>query len=171
LKAKTLVFIISLFIAPRCNAQRAVKFQTGFGYLEHFSIGATFDWNKKNGIGIRYGSDFFYKPGDFSTYFIQYNRLISSFTYRRITPGLGAKIGYITFTDHYYKWKIISAVPFLSFRYSVNDRLELATEGGLAISRIESVTRVSYGEIGKYKRYLPELNLSLYYTIINGTRD
>lgn len=171
LKAKTLSTVLLFALSSMCQAQAVIKLQTGIGYLEHFSIGATADLNPKNTIGLHYGSNFFYKTGNFSTAFIKYNRLIPLLNYRRITPGIGAKFGYTIFMDSYYKWKIISAVPFFSLRYPLGARLDIGAETGIAISRIESVTRVSYGEIGKYRRYLPEFNISMYYTILNRSRE
>ena len=47
----------------------------------------------------------------------------------------------------------------------VSQEIDIGVETGLAISRIEEVSRISYGEIGKYKRYLQELKLRVRYRI------
>lgn len=154
-----------------CKGQTDINLQTGIGYLEHFSIGPTLEWRHKNGVGIYYGSNFFVKPQEFSTLFVKYNRSISTLNFKGITPGFSLKGGQTIFTDRYYKWRVLSAVPLISLRYALNDRASLLAESGMAFSRIETVKRINYGEIGKYKRYLLELSLSLNYTLSKRTRE
>ena len=154
-----------------CFGQTDVKVQVSLGYLEHFSIGPTFQWNDKNTLGIYYGSNFFYKPQDFSTCFGKYNRAFPTLNYTRFIPAVGLKAGYSIFTDAYYRWTVLTAVPMVGVRYVVNEHMDLVGEMGMAFSRIESVTRVHYGKIGKYKRYLPELSISLNYSILKRSRD
>lgn len=167
---RTLLFFLILTHSV-CKAQTDIKLQTGFGYQEHFSIGPTLEWGQKNAVGVYYGSNFFVKPQEFSTLFVKYNRSILILNYKGITPGISLKAGQTIFTDRYYKWRVLSAVPLVSLRCDLNDRTSLLAESGMAFSRIETVTRINYGEIGKYKRYLPELSLSLNYTLSKRTRE
>ena len=71
----------------------------------------------------------------------------------------------------YYRWRVLSAVPLINIRYILNDRTSLLAETGMAFSRIETVKRISYGEIGKYKRYLPEISISVNYALTKRTRE
>ena len=125
----------------------------------------------KNSVGFYYGSTLFVKPQEFSTLFVKYNRALPVFNYRNFTPGLGLKAGQTIFTDRYYRWRVLSAVPLVSLSYTLNNRTSLLAETGLAFSRIETVKRISYGEIGKYKRYLPEINISVNYALTKRTRE
>lgn len=151
--------------------QSSLKLQAGFGYQEHFSSGITFSFLKTNSVSILYGSDAFYKPKNFSTLYFQYDRQIPLLTFGNYRTGIGARFGKSIYTDKYYRWKVISAVPLLMLDRQITDDMDIGVEAGLAISRIEEVSRISYGEIGKYKRYLPELKIRIRYKIFKLQRD
>jgi hypothetical protein len=148
-----------------------LKGQLGIGYLEHLSTGITVGLKKNDSFSFLYGSNLFYKPRDFSTLFFQYDHKIFRWSFSKFIPAAGIKVGHTVFSDNYYRWKVISAVPFISLSRNATTTLEMGTEAGLAISRIESVTRTNYGEIGNYKRYLPEVKIFIRYTILSLPRE
>lgn len=161
-----LVFSLLTICLWPARAQTSAKFYTGLGYQEHLSLGATVSLKEKNAFSITYGSNFFYKPQNFSTLHLQYDRQVPSLGFEKFIPGAGVKAGQIIFTDAYYRWRVISVVPFLTLSKKLTPLLELIGEGGVAYARIEEVTRIRYGDIGKYRRYLPEVKISLRHRII-----
>ncbi len=154
-----------VFVALHSGAQTLVKMHAGYSYLEHFSAGPIVEWRSRHSVSVRYGSNFFYQPANFSTFFAEYQRSILPGNLHRLIPAAGIKIGYTIFTDEYYRWNIVSVVPLFSLRYRASDRLDLVAGSGVAICRIESVTRIHFGEIGKYKQYLPEFNVAIHYSM------
>jgi hypothetical protein len=170
LKTPQLIFLLVAVIA-NVEAQTSIKANVGVGYLEHFAVGTTLAIRERSSFTLSYGSNFFYKPRDFSTLYAQYDRVLPLLAFGKVIPGAGLKAGQSVFTDNFYKWKVNSVVPFMSVSGRLSELLQIGAEAGLAISRIQSVTRISYGEIGKYKRYLPEVKLSLRYRLLKLTHE
>lgn len=161
----SLLLIISLHHQSR--AQFAVKAQTGISYIEHFSTGLTFAFSGKHNVSLLYGSNFFIKPKDNSSYLIQYDRLINRIRFLGITPKIGIKGGVSFYTNEYYQWKLIVIVPFIGFNYHISNRIGTFLDLGIVYSREESLKRIKYGNIGNYKDYLPEIKLGLYFNLKN----
>ncbi|HEY0742795.1 MAG TPA: hypothetical protein VGD40_15100 [Chryseosolibacter sp.] len=170
IKPLVLLWVLST-IASLSIAQPTLQAQAGLGYIEHFSLGLEYSWKSKHSVSLHYGSNVFINSDQFSTVFIKYNRTVNGLTFQKNRPGIGLKLGSSIFTDDFYRWKVSSAVPFISLRHTFNRKLEAGIETGIALSRIESVTRINYGEIGKYKRYLPELNFTLHYTLLKKRHE
>lgn len=170
LKTPLLIFIM-LSAMARVNAQTSLKANAGFGYLEHLALGATLSVRERSSFTVTYGSDLFYKPLNFSTWHFQYDRAVPALVFSKLIPAVGIKAGQTLFVDDFYRWKVFSAVPLISLSRKLSDAIEIRAEGGLAISRIQSVTRITYGEIGKYKRYLPEVKVSMRYTILKFNHE
>ncbi|HEY0655522.1 MAG TPA: hypothetical protein VGD65_20445 [Chryseosolibacter sp.] len=160
-----LLFCCLSFTLGVVRAQTYLKAYGGLGYQEHFSIGAALTLRETTSFSLTYGSNFFYKPQDFSALYLQYDRVIPSLMAGKVIPGIGVKAGHNVFTDDFYRWRVISAVPFIMATRKLNPSVDLIAEGGLAMSRIEEVTRIRYGDIGKYKRYLPEVKIAVRYRI------
>jgi hypothetical protein len=170
LKTPLLTCVLA-FCAFQAQTQISLKGQLGVGYAEHLSTGITVAVKKNDSFSFLYGSNLFLKPRDFSTLYFQYEHTVPLLTFNKLVPAAGIKFGYTVFSDNYYRWKVVSAVPFISLSRNITSSVELGTEAGLIVSRIESVTRVNYGEIGNYKRYLPELKVLIRFTILPLSRE
>jgi hypothetical protein len=170
LKTPLLIFLLVAVIAS-VEAQTSIKANVGVGYLEHFTVGTTLAIRERSSFTLSFGSNIFYKPHDFATLYAQYERAFPSLAFGKAIPGVGLKAGQTVFTDDFYQWKVNSVVPFVSVSRRLSDVVQIGAEAGLAISRIQSVTRISYGEIGKYKQYLPEVKLSLRYRLLKLTHE
>jgi hypothetical protein len=157
----SLLFI--LFLAYPCFPQLTFKVQTGLSYIEHLSTGITLSFSEKHNISLLYGSNFFIKPKDFSTYMLQYHLKLNRMNFGRMTPAIGIKGGRVIYSDDYYKWELLTIIPFVGLHYQVNERLDIAMDLGPAISFEQSVQRISYGEIGKYRDLLPEFKIGTHY--------
>jgi hypothetical protein len=160
-----LILSFLVFIHYSGNAQFSFKLQTGISYIEHFSTGITFSFSERHNLSLLYGSNFFIKPRDFSCVMLQYDFLFSKLDFAGIIPAIGIKGGYSVYTNSYYKWKLSSFVPFVGLRYKACNKFEIALDMGTAISIEHSVKRISYGEIGMYREFLPEFKLGLTYKL------
>jgi hypothetical protein len=116
------------------KAQTAFKVQGGFSYLEHLSLGGTFELNERQSISILYGSNFFIKPKDFSSFLLQYALDFPEKKIGNFTPLTGLKSGYAIYTNENYKWQVITVVPFIGVSYPLNEKLNIRVESGAAIS-------------------------------------
>ena len=87
--------------------------------------------------------------------------LIKRINFAGITPGIGIKSGYSVYTNKYYKWNLTEIIPFIRLDYTVSEKIDMFLDLGTALSIEHSVERISYGEIGMYRKYLPELKLGL----------
>ena len=155
------IFLFLIFLQCSGIAQPGVKIQTGFGYIEHFSAGVTLTFAEKHNLSILYGSDFFMNPKDFMNILLQYNYKLKRFNFAGITPGIGVKGGYSVYSNKYYRWKLSEVVPFARLSYDLNNRFDLFLDAGMTLSIEHSVERISFGEIGMYRKYLPEFKLGI----------
>lgn len=162
-KLASLLFLLSL-VTP-CLSQLTFKVQAGISYTEHLSTGLTLSFSEKHNISLLYGSNFFIKPKDFSTYMLQYHLKLNSMSFGRITPAIGIKGGHVIYSDEYYRWEMFTIIPFAGLHYRVNERLDIVMDLGLAISFEQSAQRISYGEIGKYRDLLPEIKIGTHYRL------
>lgn len=165
---KRKIFLIWLFlIIVNYSGKAEVNFKAhlGISYIEHFSTGISFSFSNKHNISLLYGSNFFIKPQEFSSFLIQYEMLLNKIKIRSITPKFGIKGGYSVYTNNYYQWELIAVVPFIGFNYPVKNKVNIALDLGVAVSRELSLKRVSYGEIGEYKRFLPELKIGIFFNL------
>jgi hypothetical protein len=159
------IIILSISIG-NCSAQKiAFAVTGGVGYLERFSVGAAVLRNNSSSWSLTYGSKFFYKTQTFSSYFVTYARVFP-YEFGGVRPGLGIKAGHTRFEDDYYRWKVISLVPIVEFQKNFSESTTVGVHAGIAMSKIQSVVRVDYGEIGKYRRYLPELEIYARYKLL-----
>jgi hypothetical protein len=165
IKKISLILSFLIFMHLPGNAQISFKLQTGISYIEHFSTGITFSFSEKHNLSILYGSNFFIKPKDFSCVMLQYDFIFNKINFAGIIPGIGIKGGYSVYTNRYYKWNLSSFVPFIGLRYKAGNKFEIALDMGTAISIEHSVKRISYGEIGMYREFLPEFKLGLIYKL------
>ena len=167
---KTLSFIIILIIVHySINAQFSFKAQTGISYIEHLSTGVSFSFSDKHTISLLYGSNLFINPQDFSSLMLQYDFLINKFQFAGINPRIGIKGGYSIYTNNYYRWTLSSFVPFVGLKYRLNKTIDIALDFGTAVSIEHSVERISYGEIGMYREYLPEYKLGLIFNLLKNS--
>jgi hypothetical protein len=142
-------------------AQATFKAQVGMSYIEHFSAGVTLSFSEKHHISLLYGSDFFIKTKDFSSYMLQYEFILNPVKFAKVAPKTGLKGGYSVYTSEYYRWEVLTVVPFAGVNYRMNPKMNVFLDGGVAISRALSVTRISFGEIGKYREFLPEIKVGI----------
>ncbi|OFY61834.1 MAG: hypothetical protein A2V64_08300 [Bacteroidetes bacterium RBG_13_43_22] len=163
---KTLSLLMFLVILHYpCNAQFLFKLQAGMSYIEHLSTGITFSFSDKHNITLLYGSNVFINPKDFSSIMLQYDFVVSGINLAGITPGIGIKSGYSVYTNKYYKWNLTEVIPFIRLDYCVSEKIDVFLDMGTALSIEHSVKRRSYGEIGMYRKYLPEFKLGLNYRL------
>ncbi len=165
IKKIPLAFSFLIFLHYSCNAQFSFKVQTGISYIEHFSTGITFSLSEKHNLSLLYGSNFFMKPQEFSTIMLQYDFLFNKIDFAGINPRIGIKAGYSIYTNNYYRWTLTAFVPFIGLKYELNKTIDIALDLGTAISIEHSVKRISYGEFGMYKEYLPEIKLGMIFNL------
>lgn len=164
MKKQTLAILLLLItISYSGMAQFSIKGQAALSYIEHLSTGVTFSFSGKHHISLLYGSDFFINTKDFSSYMLQYYLRLNRMTFAKITPVIGIKAGYSIYTDDYYKWELMSVVPFTGINYRLNKKIDILFDLGATISRAQSVKRIRQGEIGKYRELLPELKAGILY--------
>ena len=166
-KQLLIIFLLLATLYFPCKSQIIIKAQTGLSYIEHFSVGISFEFSEKQNVSLLFGSNFFVSPNYFSSYMIQYDRCIRRIKFLGIIPKVGLKGGYSVFTDEYYKWRLIVVSPFIGFNYHITNKIETYLDLGIAYSREESLKRIKYGEIGSYKDYLPEIKIGLYFNLNN----
>lgn len=162
---KLLTLVLILFWLHSVNAQLAFKVQTGIGYLEHFSTGIGVGIKNKHQLSLLYGSNLFLKTSDFSSLLLEYDFKFYKLNFSGFTPKLGIKGGYSIYTNTYYRWNVLMLVPFVGVNRPLSKKLDLAIDLGLAVSHELSLERISYGEFGTYRKYLPEIKIGLIYTL------
>jgi hypothetical protein len=148
--------------------QTKIKLQGGLSIIEHASIGVSFQLGKKHTLSALYGSNLFYGYHDFYNLFLQYDYSFLKLTRGKITPKFVLRGGDSYFTDSYYRWHVANLIPALGANYKYNDKISFFVDGGVAISFLQSVERVRAGEIGIYKKYLPEFKIGILYTLHEG---
>ena len=154
---KLLTGLCLIFISVTADAQTALQVHAGFGYTEHFSTGLGCTFSNKHQITFLYGSNFFSKPREFSTFMLQYNFILRQWKFARLSPTFGIKGGHAIYTDTYYTWEVATFVPFAGVQYPVNEGFYLMVHAGGAFSFEQKVKRLNYGEIGHYRDFLPEI--------------
>lgn len=164
-RTATLIILFLAFINCRGNAQVSVKMQAGVSYIEHLSAGITLGFAENHELSLLYGSNFFIRQKDFMNIMLQYNCSFRRMSFAGITPALGIRGGYSVFTNKYYKWKLSGIIPFARLSYNVNERIGMFFDSGIAVAIEHSVERISYGEIGMYREYLPEFKLGFCYRL------
>lgn len=164
-KKSVILCLLFCFLCISVKSQIKFKAQVGVGYIEHFSIGLAISKSDKNILSLNYGSDFFIKMNDFSSFLLQYERLFNKMNIKSIVPKIGIKGGYSIYTNAYYKWELIALIPYVGLYYPFNEKIQFNLDAGLAVSKELSIERISYGEIGNYKKYLPEIKLGFYYNL------
>jgi hypothetical protein len=160
-----LIIVLIFFISPFSGTAQ-VRFQVhaGLSYIEHVSLGAGFNWRNHN-VAVLYGSNFLIHPREFGSYFIQYHFSIPSLKFLNTTPMIGAKGGQTIFTDDYYRWNLVSMVPFVGIQRPLTSGIDVVFQGGVAFSFEQSVKRIAFGEIGHYKDRLPEVKAGIIYKL------
>jgi len=163
-KKKSIITIWLLLVIINYSGKAEVNFKAhlGISYIEHFSTGITLSFSNKHNISLLYGSNFLIKPQEFSSFLIQYEMLLNKIKIGSITPKFGIKGGYSIYTNNYYQWELLAVVPFIGFNYPIKNKVSLALDMGVAVSRELSLKRISYGEIGGYKQFLPELKIGIF---------
>lgn len=160
-RMKLLAGLGLIFVSAIADAQTTLQVHAGFGYTEHFSAGVGCTFSNKHQIAFLYGSNFFSKPREFSTFMVHYNFILKQWRFAGLVPTLGIKGGHVIFTDTYYTWEVATFVPFAGIRYPVNERFYLLVHAGGAFSFEQKVKRLNYGEIGHYRDLLPEIKAGL----------
>jgi hypothetical protein len=161
-KPKTLLLALVLSAASLpALAQVVPTAHAGVGMLEHLSLGVGCNIRARHSIAFLYGSNLFIDPKKFSNYLVQYHYNLPKWSIRNATPLIGFKGGQAIYSDHYYTWQVMVAVPFVGFQFPVFDRLDFVAQGGVAFSFEQSVKRLNYGEIGHYRSILPEARVGL----------
>lgn len=161
IRKTALILVALLMIYFSADSQFSVRLQTGISYIEHFSAGITFSFSDKHDLSVIYGSDFFFNQKDFLNILLQYNYNLTRLNFAGITPAMGIKGGYAIYSNKYYRWEMTEIIPFTRFIYLLKEKISLFFDAGVTISIEHSVERISYGEIGMYREYLPEFKLGL----------
>lgn len=163
---KYLIFCLILScVSGRAFPRTGLVVQSGYGYVEHFTLGAGIKLAQSHCITINYGTNFFIKMGDFSTYFLQYDYMFRSPVVRDTRLKAGLRSGYSVLTNEYYRWKVLSAVVYAGAVHTFSSKVDIYCDMGLCINRELSVQRISMGEIGSYRRYLPECKVGVRFSI------
>jgi hypothetical protein len=160
-----LIGILLLASSSFIQAQFTIRTQAGISYIEHLSTGLTFHIGKKHNFSLLYGSNLFIRTYYFSNQFVQYDREIPKWKLGNFTPHIGVKGGNSLFTNSYYRWKVVSVIPFAGMSRPVSARMDLRVEAGVAFAFEQTVKRISLGEMGLYKERLPEFKAALLYTL------
>jgi len=158
-------FLIGMCLPFGCKAQFSVKAQLGISYIEHLSTGVTLKWGNHHSASVLYGSNFFINTQDFSNLFLQYDLSVPGWKIKKLTPRFGVKGGDSYYTNEYYRWKVVSVIPFVGASLPVSDKLDLLVEVGAAFSFEQTVERINQGEIGHYRELLPEAKAAMVYTL------
>ena len=168
-KSLLILYLLLLFFTfNTIKAQTFIKLQLGLSYIENFSTGFELSIKNKHNISILYGSNFFSKPQDFSSFMLQYDYAIDKLEIAHLIPHIGIKGGYSIYTNNYYQWELIALVPFIGTNYQINKRIDLSTCFGVAFSKELSMKRINYGEVGWYKKVLPEIKIAIKYKLNRG---
>ncbi len=159
--------LIGVGLSLESKAQFTVKAQLGVSYIEHVSTGVALKWGKNHSVSFLYGSNFFIHTNDFSNLFLQYDLSVPKWKVGKLTPRFGVKGGNSFYTDDYYRWKVVSVIPFFGASLPMGKMFDLVFEAGAAFSFEQTVNRISYGEIGHYRELLPELKAGVVYTLFS----
>lgn len=162
----TLVIITGCL--PVC-AQPSVRLQAGVSYIEHLSTGVTVQFRQKHNVSLLVGTNAFIRTYYFFNAFLQYDRSLAKLKWRNIVPRIGIKGGNSVYTNKYYRWKVVSLIPFIGATVPLRDRVDLLLEAGAAYSLEQEVTRRSFGEIGHYRSPLPEVKLAVLLSLTRKT--
>jgi hypothetical protein len=159
--------VILLIAGYLSQAQPTAQAVAGVGFTEHFSLGAGCTFAGKHTVTLLYGSDFFYRRSEFSTYMGQYHFQAHRWKFSNFTPVVGVRGGHTIFTDKYYRWQVMVFIPFAGIQYPLNKNIDLTVQAGGAVSFEQKVERLNYGEIGHYHEFLPELKACVAYKFKN----
>lgn len=163
-----LFLCICFCYANLAKAQTKFYTEAGASYIEHLSTGFGIDINSNHKIGIIYGSNFFVNTKEFYTAFLKYENSLYKIKFANLIPKVGCKGGYSVYTNKYYTWDLVAIVPYAGIQYKVNKNIALFTDVGVTISRELAMKRITLGEIGWYKRVLPEFKVGVVYKIGNN---
>lgn len=158
---KVICFLCIFLTWKTSNGNYNVIFKNGIGYIEHYSIGTGLNFLDKHTISLNFGSNFFMHIDDFSSYLIQYDYTFTNNKIKFMYPRLIIKGGYSIYSNYYYKWELLSLAPNIGITYPLNHKLSLNFDTGISINREISMQRINMGEIGWYKRVLPELKIEI----------
>lgn len=161
-KTLLIVLVISV-ICISAHAQIRLTGHAGAGMLEHLSLGVGCNFGARHSVAALYGSNLFINTHRFSNYLLQYHYNFPGLSIRNVTPIAGMKGGRSVYSDDYYTWTVITAVPFVGFQIPLNNQIDLTAHGGVSLSFEQAAKRLSYGEIGHYRSTLPEARLGLVY--------
>ncbi|MDA3894179.1 MAG: hypothetical protein PF517_21170 [Salinivirgaceae bacterium] len=164
-KKKIIIACLLICVILSLKSQSIFSVKTGVSYIEHYTIGIGIHITESNELSLNYGSDFFINPQNSSSYFFQYAYLFRRFAFEKFTPKAGLKGGYSIYSNKYYRWELLVGVPYVGFDYLVRKKLDLFCDVGMVLSRELSMTRISLGEIGWYKRVLPEIKIGFSYNL------
>lgn len=159
-----IIFILFVF-AFQAKGQIAVGVQGGLSYIEHVSTGVTVNFGKKHAISFLCGTNFFTKMNDFRNLFLQYEYSFTRWKVAGAVFHLGVKGGDSYFTDDYYRWHVIHAIPFAGLTRPLNGRTKIFLDAGAAFSFEQSVERIQQGEYGHYRELLPEIKIGMAYNL------
>jgi hypothetical protein len=134
------------------------------------STGVTFRWGENHSVTALYGSNLFINTRNFSNLFAQYDFSIPRWKVQGIIPRIGVKGGDSYYTNEYYRWHVVSLIPFAGARYPINDKFELLFEAGPVYSFEQSLQRIKAGEIGHYRYVLLELKIAVAYTLFTKNK-
>ena len=157
------VLFIFFILCNFSQAQTKFHAHAALGYTEHFSIGLGCTFSGKHTVALLYGSNFGFYPKRFSTYMLQYNLAVHRWRFLNVTPSIGIKGGHVIFTDKYYTWEVAVFIPYVAMQYPLNLKVDLVFQAGGGVSFEQKVRRISYGEIGHYRQYLPEVRAGIVY--------
>jgi hypothetical protein len=164
-KYRVFYLLLIVFVHNSTKAEIDFKLQSGLGYIEHFSTGIGIAINNKHSLSVLYGSDFFINARSFSSYLLQYEYFFYNLKYACFVPKIGLKGGYSVYTNNFYKWELIKAVPTIGVVYTINNCFDLYADIGIALSRELTMKRIRFGEIGWYRKQLPEFKIGIIFNL------
>lgn len=159
------IALICLFFPKNGNAQITFRVLGGVSSIEHLSTGLNITTKRKHAINFLFGSYFFLNSSDNASYLLQYKRYVYSLKFIDILPAIGIKGGYSLYSDKYYRWELLSICPSFGLNYALTEKLNLELDAGVVYSRVLSLKRINFGEIGWYNELIPEIKISFLYTL------
>jgi hypothetical protein len=165
IRLRFVIGVVLILLSSSSFAQLSVEGHLGISYIEHVSTGLTLRVGRNHSFTALYGSNIFINTRDFSNLFAQYDFSIPKWTVRGAIPRIGVKGGNSFYTNEYYRWKVVSLIPFAGVRYPINEKFQLLFEAGPVYSFEQYVERIKGGEIGHYRYVLLELKVAVGYTL------
>lgn len=163
LKINTYFFI---FITIGCGAQTYEKFEinTGYGFYDAFKLGIIYNFSNRTGLGVSVGLDHKFLRDE--SYISGSLELISGIKKDRYDEKyclrLNNRIYLWQIDDRFYKFRVISLNPALTYRINSGKKFYFSLMAGPAINIVVYNHRKTFEEVGwpHYIQFNPGFQLN-----------